>query len=208
MRFFDSFLSPFDVIQDTTLGGVGLGMGTNAAAGLISGKRGFLLAEGEPARVLLESGPVIGSLYLLLRLAITVYLGWAALMSVKRHGRTLPLLLFSGCFNDMLQGQFSQPTELGYATIAGGLCLAATVPARVVAPAADAEPDEADPPPRISVPAEEAVHDRRAAEVPMQPPNGAHGPPLQPNSPTPPRSRGRSALAERLHAPEENEPRP
>jgi hypothetical protein len=115
-------------------------MGTNVAASLLYGQRGFLLAEGEPARVLLESGPIVGSAYLLLRTAITVYIGWVCLMSLKRYGKTLPLLLFSGCFNDIIQGQFSQPTELGYAVIAGGLCLAAAHPAPVTEPA---EGDEA-----------------------------------------------------------------
>jgi hypothetical protein len=173
VRFFDSFLLPLEVMKDTTLGGVGLGMGTNAAAGLIIGKRGFLVSEGEPDRVMLESGPVVGSAYLILRLAITVYLGWISLLNLKRHGRTLPLLIFTGCFNDIIQGQFSQPTELGYATIAGGLCLAANQPARVI------------------IPAEPAAADEEAGAGPaLSGPAVAVGP----------RFRGRSALAEQLHA--------
>jgi hypothetical protein len=173
VRFFDSFLLPFQVMKDTTFGGVGLGMGTNAAAGLIIGKRGFLVSEGEPDRVMLESGPLVGSAYLILRLAITVYLGWVSLLNLKRHGRTLPLLIFTGCFNDIIQGQFSQPTELGYATIAGGLCLAANQPARVIIPT---EPPTAD-------------EDSGAA---------SGGPGLAVAAA--PRFRGRSALAEQLHA--------
>lgn len=139
-RFFDSFLLPFETVKDAKLFGEGLGMGTNVAAVLINGRRGFLVAEGEPARVILESGPIAGFAYLGLRVAITVYLGLTAYRALKEKGLTLPLLLFAGCFNDVLQGQFSQPTELGYATIAAGLCLAATKPART-------EPDIIIPPP-------------------------------------------------------------
>ncbi len=139
-RFFDSFLLPFETVKDAKLFGEGLGMGTNVAAVLINGRRGFLVAEGEPARVILESGPIAGFAYLGLRVAITIYLGLTAYRALKEKGFTLPLLLFAGCFNDVLQGQFSQPTELGYATIAAGLCLAATKPARE-------EPDVVIPPP-------------------------------------------------------------
>jgi hypothetical protein len=83
------------------------------------------------------------------------------------------LLIFTGCFNDIIQGQFSQPTELGYATIAGGLCLAANQPARVIIPT---EPPTAD-------------EDSGAASA---------GPGLAVAAA--PRFRGRSALAEQLHA--------
>ncbi len=180
-RFFRSFTEPFDVLKDTTLTGHGLGMGTNVAAGLvglISGKREFLMAEGEPARVLLESGPVIGGAYLLLRVWIALYLGWKALGSVRQHGRTLPLLLFTGCFNDILQGQFSQPTELGYATIAGGICLAANQAPRPTAVATESG-EASDVSPRSSM---ASLATPVTAAVP------------------PPKMRGRSILAEQLHA--------
>jgi hypothetical protein len=221
-RFFTSFFQPLDVIKDSKLWGLGLGRGTNAAAGMKTGKREFMLAEGDTARVLLESGPVVGSAYLLLRLAIAVYLGWVCLQSVQRRGRTLPLLLFAGCFNDILQGQFSQPTELGYATIAGGLCLAANRPARIV------ERVEDDGPEAAAVLPGAALSDRRdrrpavARQADRQrPPLQADGvqrptlqrgesqrPALTPELPVDerPRFRGRSALAERLHAPDETGP--
>jgi hypothetical protein len=199
-RFFESFLSPFAVLKDAKLGGVGLGMGTNVAAGLMYGRRGFLVAEGEPARVLLESGPVIGGAYLLLRAAITVYLGWVSLMCVRRHGRTLPLLIFTGCFNDIIQGQFSQPTELGFATIAGGLCLAAAQPSRKPVPAAPLVEEPA-PDPRLL-----AKRRTVAAAAPaVAPPPAAIPEPAEPASP---KGRGRSVFAERLHAPDRSEPRP
>ena len=66
-RFFESFAKPYEVAWDIGMGGVGLGMGTNVAAGLLVGKRTFLVAEEEGARVVMESGPVVGTVYLLLR---------------------------------------------------------------------------------------------------------------------------------------------
>ena len=229
-RFFTSFFEPLDVIKDSKLFGLGLGRGTNVAAGLTTGKREFMLAEGDTARVLLESGPLIGCAYLLLRLAITVYLGWVCLRSLQQRGRTLPLLLFAGCFNDILQGQFSQPTELGYATIAGGLCLAANRPARI---AETAEEQEEETRESVPTPPVAAIDDRVPSPGSMEPfrprdrsptalgrpqpgngprpalqPTKGQRPPLQPAAPgrETARFRGRSVLAERLHAPEKNEP--
>jgi hypothetical protein len=124
-RFFNTFAIPFMLAGEAPLGGMGLGLGTNVGASLLTGRRDFLVAEGEFARVMLESGPVAGSLYLLLRLALTIYLGSLALTSLRTRSNTLPLLLFSTCFVDMIQGQFAQPTALGFTTIAAGLSLAA-----------------------------------------------------------------------------------
>lgn len=129
-RFFEAFTTPFTLAKDAPPGGNGLGMGTNVAAGLLVGKRTFLVAEGELARVILESGPYVGGMFLLLRFAIMFYLGWSAVGSLRRRASTLPALLFSACFIDLVQGQFSQPTALGFATIAAGLCLASNRPGR------------------------------------------------------------------------------
>lgn len=130
-RFFNAFAVPFTIASDTPAGGSGLGMGTNVAAGLLVGKRTFLMAEGELARVIIESGPYVGGMYLLLRLTLTLHLGLTAVRSLRQRASTLPALLFSAGFLDLLQGQFAQPTALGFATIASGLSLAANVPVGV-----------------------------------------------------------------------------
>lgn len=129
-RFFDTFAVPFTIARETPAAGQGLGMGTNVAAGLLVGKRSFLVAEGEFARVILESGPSVGMTFLFLRFTLMIYLGLMALRSLRQRASTLPALLFSACFIDLVQGQFSQPTALGYATIASGLCLASNRPAK------------------------------------------------------------------------------
>lgn len=123
-RALGDYLDGFRAVPDTPLFGFGLGIGTNAGAGMLSGGRGFLLAEGEWSRVVKETGPVLGLGFLLLRVAIATYLG---LMGMAAFGKQkpLPLLLFSSCFLLVLSGQFGQPTALGFAVFGAGLCLAA-----------------------------------------------------------------------------------
>ena len=113
----------------TPLFGWGLGLGTNAGAGMLSGgARGFLLAEGEWARVVKEGGPVLGLGFLFLRVAIVAYLG---LMANAAFGKQSPLslMIFSGVFLEVINGQFGQPTALGFASFGAGLCLAASTTA-------------------------------------------------------------------------------
>jgi len=100
-------------------------MGTNAAAGLLTGDRGFLLAEDEWDRVIQENGALLGLLYLFLRVAITFHLGRNAIDQLK-VGNTLALLLFAAVALLMLNGQFAQPSALGFGALGAGLCLAAS----------------------------------------------------------------------------------
>lgn len=198
-RFFHTFITPYEVSGQIGMGGVGLGMGTNVAAGLLLGKREFMVAEEEGARVVMESGPLIGTAFLLLRWVLAAYLGFMAWRALRRHAATLPLLLFSTCFYSIMLGQFAQATELGFATIAAGLCLTASTSADqpVMAPVRQAVGPAAPPPPPARARQRQPI-----TELPSVP------------GPTPalvdtaPRPRGRSSYAERLHsaATEENTP--
>ena len=189
-RFLETFARPFQVASgESSLGGAGLGMGTNVAAGLIVGKRGFMLAEEEGARVMMESGPVIGSAFLLLRLCLAGYLGLRAWHALRRHAATLPLLLFGTCFYSIMLGQFAQATELGFATIAAGLCLTASTLAGqpVLVEATQPVGPAAPPPPPARTRRPELV-----IEAPPAPPR--------------PLPRGRASYAERLHRRSPEEP--
>ncbi len=128
-RFFSSFLVPFELFDRVDFYGVGLGMGTNVGAGLLfEGERKFLFSESEMGRVMFESGPVVGPMFLLLRAAIVLFLLGQALGSLRRGAHPLAMLLCSACAVELFMGQFGQATTLGYVTIAGGLCLAASRP--------------------------------------------------------------------------------
>ena len=126
-RALGDYLDGLYALADAPLFGYGLGIGTNAAAGLLSGQRGFGLAEGEWARVVKEGGPIFGLAFLLLRISIAFYLGWSAMVAFGRSPpNPLALLIFSSCFMLVLSAQFGQPTALGFAVFGAGLCLAAT----------------------------------------------------------------------------------
>lgn len=123
-RVFDTFSEGFFVFSKAPFFGYGLGIGTNAGAKFLTGQSTFLLSEGEWARTILESGPVLGLAYLIWRCGVVVRIGLLCLRSVKRDN-VLPLLLFSSSFLPLISGQFGQPTILGFAVFTTGLVLAA-----------------------------------------------------------------------------------
>ena len=144
-RTFVGFTEGFKVINRVPLAGYGLGVGTNAGAKLLTGRSLFLLAEGEWSRILLESGPFLGVAFILWRLALTVQLGFKSFRSL-REGEILPIIIFSACFLSLLNGQFGQPTNLGFAVLLSGLCLASmNVAGRPIeGSAADSSAEESD----------------------------------------------------------------
>ncbi|MDS3859242.1 hypothetical protein RIF25_00335 [Thermosynechococcaceae cyanobacterium BACA0444] len=123
-RVAEDFLGVFDVIDLVPLLGYGLGLGTNFASILITGEATFLLAEGEWARVILESGIYFGFVFILLRVLILLNMAWLSLKAAA-IGNSLPLLLFLFAAPGILNGQIGQPTTLGFMVLGGGLCLAA-----------------------------------------------------------------------------------
>ena len=132
LRYLGDLLAPFGQAAEAPLFGHGLGLGTNAGSALRTGKAEFLLAEGEWARVILESGPLLGFAFIALRLGIVIHLALASLRQL-RTGNTLPLLIFGACSLGLMNGQFGPPTSLGFAVFGGGLCLAACrVPRRML----------------------------------------------------------------------------
>lgn len=124
-RISHNILRVFGQIDDVPLLGYGPGMGTNVGAALLTGKTQFLLAEEEWQRVVLESGPVLGMLYVLLRISIVSWMGWICVKNAN-IGNILPLLLFSAGGILLLNGQFSRSSDIGFAVLITGLCLAST----------------------------------------------------------------------------------
>jgi len=123
-RFGYQFLVPEEVLFETPLFGRGLGLGTNAGAGLIGIRNHFLLAEGEWARVVAETGVILGGLFLLLRILLTAFILMSA-VGTAREGRFMPQLLFGAGGLGLINGQWGQPTIQGFATFLCGLSLAA-----------------------------------------------------------------------------------
>jgi hypothetical protein len=123
-RMLSGFTEGFLLMPHSPIGGYGLGIGTNGGAKFLTGRATFLLTEGEWGRVVLESGPILGMAYLLWRTLLTVKLGMVSYRQLKR-GEILPIMLFCAGFVSLLNGQFGQPTNLGFAVFVCGLCLAA-----------------------------------------------------------------------------------
>jgi hypothetical protein len=123
-RFLHELLNPIFSIPDLPFFGVGLGVGTNVGANILTGQSQFLAAEGEWGRNLVEMGALFGLLFIGFRVYLT---GWMAKVSIAsaQAGHILPLLLFSACAVNLLSGQISQPTTLGFTVFVAGLCLVA-----------------------------------------------------------------------------------
>lgn len=126
-RVFEGYFEGFKVIDRVPLFGWGLGIGTNGGARFLVGRAGFLLAENENSRILLESGSFLGLAFILWRLALTARIFYLAFLQL-RLGRILPILLFSSGFFALLNGPLGQPTNVGFAVLLMGLCLAAANP--------------------------------------------------------------------------------
>ncbi|GAA4976453.1 hypothetical protein [Algibacter aquimarinus] len=111
--------------SDLPFFGLGLGMGTNAGSALLTGKATFLIAEGEWSRLIGEMGFVLGVLILLIRAIFCADISIKSYLNIKLNN-ILPWLLLSFGLTVIVQGQWAQPTVLGFSTLIGGLILAAS----------------------------------------------------------------------------------
>lgn len=123
-RSMTGFTAPLEKLSTAPFFGAGLGIGTNVGSKLLTGRAGFMLSEGDWDRAVDEMGPVVGVLYVGLRIAIVICLISASWKSL-RGGSPLSFLLVAASGLSILNGNFAQPTSLGFAVFGGGLCLAA-----------------------------------------------------------------------------------
>lgn len=123
-RFLNGLITAFSILDDhEIIIGKGIGMGTNVGSQLLSGERKFLIAEGEWGRIIGEIGMVFGLTFIFIR----IYMSFNYLfLSLKylRNEKPLPWMLISTGFIILLQQQLSQPTNLGFYVLTGGLILA------------------------------------------------------------------------------------
>ena len=103
--------------------GYGIGMGTNAGSKLLTGGTTFLIAEGEWARLIGELGPLFGLFAILIRFSFCIKITRASYKKALLND-FLPWILLSFGFIIILQGQWAQPSSLGFATLVAGLILA------------------------------------------------------------------------------------
>lgn len=103
--------------------GAGLGMGTNVGARLLTGDRTFLVAEDEWGRLIGEMGFVLGLIVIAVRAGVVISLLQKAWRSISEEN-LLPWMLMSFGIFIILQGQWAQPTTLGFGVLIGGLTVA------------------------------------------------------------------------------------
>lgn len=123
-RFLGGLWSALANAHTLPIAGLGLGLGTNAGAQISTGERAFLVAEGEWLRIVGEMGPLLGLALIGIRVSLAVGILQHAFRS-WRAANPVPLLLGSVAALWVAQGNWAQPTALGFSVLAGGLALAA-----------------------------------------------------------------------------------
>lgn len=104
--------------------GEGLGMGTNAGSVLMgTDKRTFLIAEGEWQRIVGEMGALLGIAVIVIRLLITAEYALKSYLKI-RSGDVLPWMMLSFAVLLFPQGNWAQPSMLGFSIFIMGLLIA------------------------------------------------------------------------------------
>jgi hypothetical protein len=123
-RFMWELSRPFVNITKVKVFGEGLGLGTQVGSKLYTGERGFLMGEGEWERLTYEMGAIFGMVLIVYRCYFSFKLGSMAHKSLSSKN-LLPWLLFSSSVLLLLNGQWGQPTTLGFTVVGAGFALAA-----------------------------------------------------------------------------------
>ena len=121
-RYLGGFIAAFD-ISGLPFFGYGTGMGTNVGSQLMVGERTFLVAEEEWARLIGEMGFLLGLGVILVRTGFCLSLTITSYRRLESQ-EFLPWILLSFALLIIPQGQWGQPTILGFSALVGGLVLA------------------------------------------------------------------------------------
>ncbi|WP_264565360.1 hypothetical protein [Flavobacterium sp. N3904] len=122
-RAVDGFVSPIVKLLKLPLFIGNLGMGTNAGAQMLSGSNGFLIAEDELGRIGGEQGLLLGGGTIVLRLGLALSL-FLKSIRLPNEDKLLPMIFCGTALFSLTQGQWAQPSMLGYSVMVIGLLLA------------------------------------------------------------------------------------
>lgn len=123
-RFLSGFTAVIPLLYSSSFFGAGLGMGTNVGGALVLDKTNLIWFENEWSRHVLESGPLLGGSFILLRIALMVWMGFLAVRHTARHN-PYSALLFGVVFLSLINGSLGQTTSQGFIILVSGLCIAA-----------------------------------------------------------------------------------
>lgn len=122
-RFLGGMIEAFQTNNELPFFGYGIGMGTNVGSILLTGQSIFLISEGEWGRLVGELGLLFGIIIIAIRILIGFQMIIKSYNSIKA-GNVLAWMLLSFAFFNIIQGQWAQPTALGFAVLGGGLVVA------------------------------------------------------------------------------------
>ena len=122
-RIFGDFIRPITDLLKSSLFIGNLGMGTNAGAQILSGSNKFLLAEDELGRIGAEQGLLLGGGIIILRLGLALNL-FLKSIRLPEEEKLLPMIFCGTALFSLTQGQWAQPSMLGYSVMVTGLLLA------------------------------------------------------------------------------------
>jgi len=107
----------------TPFWGYGLGYGSAVAGVLLTGASGRLLGEGDWGRIIGELGAFLGIIVISIRMGFSFDL---TIRSIRKFAvkDLLPWMLLSFGIIIIPQGEWAQPSSLGFSTLIGGLLLA------------------------------------------------------------------------------------
>jgi hypothetical protein len=126
-RYFKSTLGSVVNIEQVPFWGHGIGMGTSVGSMMLAGERVYLLSEEEWGRLIGELGFLLGGCVIFCRV---ILVGSLAIRAFRRlpSGDTLPWMLMAFGIMNIAQGQWAQPTSLGFGIFSCGLIVAAIKP--------------------------------------------------------------------------------
>jgi hypothetical protein len=114
----------FGAFKGVRYSGLGTGFSTNVGQKSLTQEVGFGASEGEWGRLLYDNGLILGTMFIAYRAALAFSLAAVAFRAFRKKS-PLSLLFASACFMIVFNGQWGQPTTLGFAALGGGLTLAA-----------------------------------------------------------------------------------
>lgn len=124
-RFFADYTVAWQEMSHAPLFGNGIGLGSNVGARFTTGGVTFLLAEAEWPKIILELGPILGTVFILFRCWLSAHVMLVGLRTMVSEGDSLSWMIGGASFLLLLSGQWGPPTILGFAVFGGGLALAA-----------------------------------------------------------------------------------
>jgi hypothetical protein len=122
-RYLGGMIGAITESSELPFWGHGLGMGTNVGSMLLTGGTTFLISEGEWGRLIGELGILMGLASIFIRLSLCIKIALACYQKLVQ-GDILPWMLLSFGLLIIPQGQWAQPTSLGFSTLIGGLIIA------------------------------------------------------------------------------------